>query len=981
MSKTKRLHIDIYMFDLTFLQKRPFFLYAVLFFLAIFSRLSAINRYITPDELIWVFRSIQFTEAMRDARWIDTITSGHPGVITTWIGALGIQIQLLFQPETQVSYDWLTKVAWLTPTNIEALRELSVFLTAGRLGIIVLNSLGVLLIFWFVRRLLGFETGLLTAVFLAVEPFVAGLAGLLHVDATMTLFSTIALLSLGVAVQEADDLKPSLRFTAVSGICSSLALLTKSPAILLVALSLFFLLIKGLFNQTSEGHNNRHWLGWSLLVWCGSFVVTSIIAFPALWSSFSAVFELISGDANRHIGDALRPTFFLGEENFDHGPIFYPISLAFRLSPMPFLGLFLSIGLMLQWGRQRYATFEWSKAWRDLQHPTVLFILWTVGFIAGITLAAKKFDRYALPVIPILLIWGSLGWLGFIKQRQRPYLWFSVVIIGTLLNALYFQPNPMSAYNFLLGGPWVAQNVMTVGWGEPISLATNWIETTGYGAESSATGSIPQSIAPFYTGTPLVATAEFFPQADYIIWTQNDRQLSGVLHPPLNEGAELIQTIRYGGLTQAWIYKQGNPVANTFITSQLEAPKTFNGRIGIVGTALQAKPQQIDVLIQWQLQNDVENGRYAVRLTAVDEYDLTWYETEQPLVNETFFYPEHWPTSEATIRYQIPFEDGTPPARYTVKIALIDEQTASLLPLYDAEDGFEGTSFEVGTATLPPSPKTNVSVLPIDTFLQNEWEEVALTLLGADRFPENLTTGEPLPVRLFWQANGQIDQNYQLRFAVGDIVTDFSLSRYEPTRWEIGEVIQEQYRLAIPAQFNEEKLSVSVMLLDTFGQPAADSTVELGNINITPLDRLFTLPTDIEVPLFYQFDDQLILRGVDVQETAVSPDQYELTLYWEVLTPPTSLVSAFVHMVNPDATNFAQSDQWPGGLPSDLWAAGQIIVDKHTIDLPDVDPPDLLELAVGVYTAENGVRLTAVDNQNNGISENRVFLPIPVKIP
>lgn len=66
----------------------------VLFFVALLPRLLPLGRYITPDELNWVHRSVLFHQALAEGRWADTLTTGHPGVITTWLGAIGLQIQL-----------------------------------------------------------------------------------------------------------------------------------------------------------------------------------------------------------------------------------------------------------------------------------------------------------------------------------------------------------------------------------------------------------------------------------------------------------------------------------------------------------------------------------------------------------------------------------------------------------------------------------------------------------------------------------------------------------------------------------------------------------------------------------------------------------------------------------------------------------------------------------------------------------------------
>ena len=62
-----------------------------LFLLALVPRLHAVwLGFVTPDELNWVYRSIRFLQAVQSGRWADTMQTGHPGVITMWLGSLGV---------------------------------------------------------------------------------------------------------------------------------------------------------------------------------------------------------------------------------------------------------------------------------------------------------------------------------------------------------------------------------------------------------------------------------------------------------------------------------------------------------------------------------------------------------------------------------------------------------------------------------------------------------------------------------------------------------------------------------------------------------------------------------------------------------------------------------------------------------------------------------------------------------------------------
>ena len=198
--------------------ERPFLLSVLIFFAAFLPRLAAVGRYITPDELIWVYRSINFREAIIDGRWADTLLAGHPGVITMWLGTIGTSLQLLLNPADREVYQWITQLAWLTPDNMAAFQRLSAFLTSGRIAVAIVSSLGIVLIYWLARRLTDDILAVLLVVFLLLDPFLAGLSGLLHVDGLVTTFVTLSLLSL--ALLFATDKKGEAA-AVPSGLCRS----------------------------------------------------------------------------------------------------------------------------------------------------------------------------------------------------------------------------------------------------------------------------------------------------------------------------------------------------------------------------------------------------------------------------------------------------------------------------------------------------------------------------------------------------------------------------------------------------------------------------------------------------------------------------------------------------------------------------------------------------------------------------------------
>lgn len=929
-----------------------------LFVLALLPRLVAIGRYITPDELIWVYRAVQFREALLARDWAATLVAGHPGVTTAWLASLGLSVQMVASPAARAAYDWVTRLAYLTPDNMSALQQLAALLTAGRLAVALVLSAGVALAYLLARRAFNPTAALVFALILALDPFVAGLSGLLHVDALMTTFATLALLALMLMIKEG-----RLHWAALAGALTALAVISKSPALLLVPFSGLALLLRLWTTRKDRGRALLavFWLG---CTWLAALFLTALISFPALWAAPTEVFATLTGNASRHVEEALRPTFFMGRVAFDHGPLFYPVALAWRLSPVVFAGLAALLVVL----------------WRDtaVRRNLLLWfgLLWPLLYTAAITVAAKKFDRYALPAIPLLALTTAVAWNSLVRSQRR--------LLGALVTVLVvyllpFAGYPLAAYNPLVGGPWTAMDVMPLGWGESISAGGRWLAGEPGVAEATAVSGIAPSLAPFFPGQTLLADLAGVGQADYVLVTANSYQTAPEATAVMTRDLTQVRAIRYGFLEQGQVYANPAAVHPNVDWQAAGMPVTFDGRMRLTAFAVSSPARDVDVFLRWE--RLATDGRYSVSLRLEDAAGEVWSTLETDLLNETYFYPADWrPDERPQVHYRLDLPQAMPPGDYSVTLALVDPASGGLLAATGPDGAFEGTSITlaataIGLAAMPPDP----AAIAMDQRLQGAWLDGQLRLLGAAAVPPDVESGGRAPLALFWQGQGNLPADLQVALLLDDVALQTAaLSRFDTADWRTDELVEERMTLIVPPDLAPGRYTLRVQPLDAVGTPLPGTAVALGAIEVRASDRLFALPQPPELPLDVAFASGMRLIGVNGLNIPASPGApLELTLAWETAVAQPELLTAFAHLLGPDDQVLAQSDQWPGGLPSVTWAPGQVIVDGHTIALPADLPPGDYRLAVGLYLADSGARLPV---QETAVGEDRFILPVPLRV-
>jgi 4-amino-4-deoxy-L-arabinose transferase-like glycosyltransferase len=512
-----------------------------LFALALAVRLPALGKFLTPDEFLWVDRSRNFLAGLLNAGFACkslvehtgfgqaeglacTLRTGHPGVTTMWTGSLGILLRYLADGAPGSLFDYAVAL----PTNPLDARLIAL----ERLPSVIFISLAVALTAWLVGRLFrDHRVGLVAGVLLALDPFHIALSRVIHHDALAATFMTLALLmALSYWTR-----RESRWWLVASGVCGGLAFLSKSSSLFL---NPFILLLAGW--SLLDHYTRVGWMSWRVwlgvvgdgLLWLACAVLAFCVAWPAMWVvPIDAVNTIFTIGVKYAGGGHAKGNFLLGVVSNDPGALFYPVTWLVRSTPLVWLGLAaLALAAVRYWRDSGDSPSEHRLALltraglvagvRAAAAPILWLLLTYVAlFLIFMTFGEKKQDRYILPIYPAVTVIAAVGLVNLISlARARGTRWVSlrggvlslvaVILIGhgylTIANYPYF----FTYYNPLLGGIRAAERMVTIGWGEGLDLAAEYLNQKPNAEDLRVAAWYQSTFAPYFRGTAISYSKE-----------------------------------------------------------------------------------------------------------------------------------------------------------------------------------------------------------------------------------------------------------------------------------------------------------------------------------------------------------------------------------------------------------------------------------------------------------------------------------------
>lgn len=418
-------------------------------------RAPSLDRAFTIDEKLWIERSDRFVSAVADARFGDTVESGHPGVTTMWVGGLA-QRTLPRDADPRARY-----------------ARARVWMAAVSVALIVL-------IWWLVGLLAGGTAAAAAGFLLAFDPFLMTHNRVLHLDGFLALFMVASLLALLVATLDGNR-----RMLLLSGALAGLAALTKQPAALLIPATLIVL------RRDGNGIARRFGL------WVLAAAAVAFALWPALWVRPWHAAAIMAGGSGRAVAETSSSGFFFGGRVAQPGPFFYPVALALRTSILTLPGIVWAA----VWTARR------RKEDGPARHAAVL-LLSAAWFVLFLIVAPKKADRYLLPAIvgaDVALAIAVAHAIGpWIRQNaKRTALAMTAGVVALAIHggpAIALNPYENAAYNWLVGGPVAAQHAIVVGWGEGLDESAERLSRVPDAANMTVAVSRVTQFADFFAG-------------------------------------------------------------------------------------------------------------------------------------------------------------------------------------------------------------------------------------------------------------------------------------------------------------------------------------------------------------------------------------------------------------------------------------------------------------------------------------------------
>jgi hypothetical protein len=941
------------------------------FALAFIPRAVGLGKFWATDERYHWELSNDFLMALLRGDLAGTVPQGLPGLTLAWVESIGVLVRY--------AVAWLASGGQASLEQIMAVDRPFAQLAQRQMVVVLVNALIVVGIFLLAQRVFGRKAALIAAIFVALDPFFLAESRVLRFEGLVAGLMTLSVLAVLVYVKE-----QRAYALILSAVMAGLAALSKISAVLLV-IPVGLILLALLPDWRRDVSLRAVWrVGLAFALWCLIAALTFWAVWPAMWvsplSTLQTVFEF-SYKASEE-GLEGRGVFFWGQiYPSDPGPWFYPVTFLFRITPLVLLGALAAIFVIVKDRRQG---LERSSAGYWTWWGIVALLIYSFFFAFAMTLGAKKYDRYLMPVFPAFAVvagvalnriidlagvsstsieQGAAGGGSKIWVSSRWYLAFTILLGLQVATAAPHLPYYYTYFNPLLGGVKQASKVMPVGYGEGLDVAAQCLESKPNAADLSLASGNSGKLHGLFSGEtiPLDNLDGRWVQGDYVMLynsqLQRGRHRQSIVDYVQRQSPVCVVTLH--GLAYARIYP--GPAAQYHSGTKLE------GRATLYGYSLSVPElsagETLTVTVYFINEGQLPSDRFYVRL--VDAGGYVW---AQDAVRPRSGFEDAFSTREAMVEGEakLTLPAGMPPGAYVLKMGY--ERAEGGQPIGEFVLPADGDDVIVKLPRVfPPVAEVQPDV-PLDLVVKEE-----LRLMAYELDTDQLTPGGSMWLTLDWYALSDVRHDYVEALQLldeGGTEVAYWLGRpvrsgYPTDQWQAHQIVRDPWRLELPSEVSPGEYTLRLTLFDAETQ-AKVGEVALAEMSVVERERHYDIP-DYQKAVNDDLGDQVKLLGYDLlAEPITGGGRFQVTLYWQAREKMESSYKVFVHLLSLDGEVLAQHDSVPadGEIPTTDWAVGEVIPDRHQIEFLGL-PAGKYRLVVGMYDSTTGERLLASEGKTS----------------
>jgi tetratricopeptide (TPR) repeat protein len=267
----------------------------------------------------------------------------------------------------------------------------------------------------------------------------------------------------------------------------------------------------------------------------------------------------------------------------------------------------------------------------------------------------------------------------------------------------------------------------------------------------------------------------------------------------------------------------------------------------------------------------------------------------------------------------------------------------------------------------------------------------SILLLGYGIDDSQVANERKIEVNLYWECLQTIMRERYIVYLklVNPVYHVWGQQDSSPTPptnlWQQGMIVKDTRQLAILPATPPGTYSIEVILWDVDRQQNLETvsgeSLLLGPLEIPPRESLSVESLDIEHPMTVNLSNKISLLGYNLESGFRPGDGIHLTLFWQTLGEMEEDYTVFTHLIDEQGTLWGQKDNQPvdGFYPTTKWQAGEIVRDQYDLIIPVDAAPGEYRLEVGMYTAQTGQRLSALDSEGQWIGDKILLGPINIE--